>query len=74
MNRLAVKLANWARGLASDAVMVSEFAFGGGPQVRVFGANSIESADIRSDPMVWVKQQKHTGLASQYCVNLEFKV
>jgi RHS repeat-associated protein len=61
LTRLTTKLANWARGLASDTQMLAEFIGGVGPQVHVYGPNSIQSADMRSDPMLWVKAAEAYG-------------
>lgn len=61
LSQLSLKLANWARGLASDVQMLSEFGTGIGPRTRVFGPNSIESADMRSDFFVWGKAAEAYG-------------
>jgi len=48
-------IVNWARGVASAATMFGEFVSNSGPQVRIFGPNSVESADLRTDPMLMAK-------------------
>jgi len=44
---------DWVRGVSSSGVMTIQFLGGGGPTVRVFAPDSVESANMRADPLLW---------------------
>jgi RHS repeat-associated protein len=46
----AQQVSNWARGTASAIQRLGEFVSGTGPTIRVYGPNSVESKDMRTDP------------------------